>query len=155
MSVVKDRQPGKALDVGMGQGRNAVFLAQHGWEVTGIDPSDEAIRLAQNNARVAGVGIETRVAGDDTFDFGTNRWDLIVVMYIRDLNVEDAGRIWKALKPGGILVYENGADTRNQVLRSFLRFQILRFEDVDDVPDWHPDRRIRVQRLAAQKVAGP
>lgn len=75
-------------------------------------------------------------------------------MYVRDLDVEDAARIWKALKLGGILVYENGADTRNQVLRSFLAFRIVRFEDVEDVPDWHADRRIRVQRLAAQKVAG-
>jgi len=41
VSAVKERRPGKALDIGMGQGRNAVFLAQKGWDVTGFDPSGE------------------------------------------------------------------------------------------------------------------
>jgi hypothetical protein len=45
--------------------RNAVFLAMQGWDVTGFDPSDEAIRLAQANAAKAGVKIHAVVATDD------------------------------------------------------------------------------------------
>src|SRR5215813_11258070 len=49
--AIKDRPPGKALDIGMGQGRNAIFLAQQRWDVTGFDPSAEGIRRAQAAAR--------------------------------------------------------------------------------------------------------
>jgi 2-polyprenyl-3-methyl-5-hydroxy-6-metoxy-1,4-benzoquinol methylase len=43
----------------MGQGRNAVFLAQQGWDVTGFDPSEEAVRIANRNAASVGVKIGT------------------------------------------------------------------------------------------------
>ena len=58
-----------------------------------------------------------------------------MVTYVRDLDGNDARRIWRALKPGGILVYENGASPKNEVLRAFLDFQILHFEDADETPD--------------------
>ena len=51
--AVKGRTPGKALDIGMGQGRNAVFLAQHGWDVTGVDTSAEGVRQANAQAQAA------------------------------------------------------------------------------------------------------
>ncbi|MEO7143984.1 MAG: hypothetical protein ABI165_10860, partial [Bryobacteraceae bacterium] len=72
--------------------------------------------------------------------------------YVRDLTKDDAERFWKALKPGGIVVYENGADESNSVLRAFLRYQIIRFEDLRTTPEWNPENRIRVQRLIAQKT---
>ncbi len=40
IQAVKGRQPGKALDVGMGEGRNAIYLAKQGWKVTGIDRAE-------------------------------------------------------------------------------------------------------------------
>ena len=45
VSVVKARPAGTALDVGMGQGRNAVFMATQGWSVTGVDTADDICRL--------------------------------------------------------------------------------------------------------------
>jgi len=36
MDAIKNKKPGKALDVGMGQGRNSIYLAQQGWSVTGF-----------------------------------------------------------------------------------------------------------------------
>jgi SAM-dependent methyltransferase len=135
----------------MGQGRNAVFLAKRGWSVTGVDPSDEAVRLAEQSAQATGVRITAVAAADSAFDFGSARWDLIVVTYVRDLDGNDARRIWRALKPGGILVYENGASPQTDVFRSFLVFQLPPFEDAYDTPFSHPARRSRIQRLAAQK----
>jgi Tellurite resistance protein TehB len=44
--MAQGRTPGKALDVGMGQGRNSIFLAQQGWTVTGFDPADKAVAAA-------------------------------------------------------------------------------------------------------------
>lgn len=151
MSAIEGRKPGKALDIGMGQGRNSVYLAAQGWDVTGFDPSQEGVRIAQSNAAKAGVKIRALAARDDEFDYGSSQWDLIAMTYVRDLSIRDAEIFSKALRPGGIVVYENGADTGNAVLRAFLGFQIIRFEDVETNPEWNPQHRIRIQRLIAQK----
>lgn len=151
MNAIEGRKPGKALDIGMGQGRNSVYLAAQGWDVTGFDPSGEGVRIARSNADKIGVKIHALVARDDEFQYGEDRWDLLVITYVRDLTIEDAQHFWKALRPGGIVVYENGADESNSVLRAFLGYQIIRFEDTQTTPEWNPDNRIRVQRLIAQK----
>jgi 2-polyprenyl-3-methyl-5-hydroxy-6-metoxy-1,4-benzoquinol methylase len=153
MSAIQGRKPGKALDVGMGQGRNSVYLATQGWDVTGFDPSAEGVRIARTHADRAGVRLLAIVARDDEFDYGADAWDLVVVTYVRDLNQADADRFWTALKPGGMVVYENGADESNALLKAFLRFQIVRFEDIETNPEWNPQNHIRVQRLIAQKTA--
>jgi SAM-dependent methyltransferase len=150
-SAIEGRKPGKALDFGMGQGRNTVFLAMQGWDVTGIDPSDEGVRLAQANAAKAGVKIRALVAIDDQFDFGVAQWDLIVMTYIRSMTARDAERIRRAPAPGGIFVYENGSDRHNELLKLFLPLRILRFEDVDAFPDWNPAEKIRLERLVAER----
>ena len=48
--MVSTRPPGTALDVGMGQGRNTIFLAQQGWQVAGFDISDEGVKQARAEA---------------------------------------------------------------------------------------------------------
>ena len=152
VEAVKDRRPGKALDIGMGQGRNAIFLARQGWDVTGFDPSDEGVRQAQAQARKLGVPMHALVAREEGFDLGTAQWDLIVMTYVRRLRTGDAARFSLALKPRGIFVYENNnVGKQNELLRDFLAFRILRFEDVDTNSDWHPERRQRVERLVAER----
>jgi cyclopropane fatty-acyl-phospholipid synthase-like methyltransferase len=47
--------PGKALDLGCGTGTNSIFLAQHGWDTTGVDFVPRAIRMAQRKAKAAHV----------------------------------------------------------------------------------------------------
>jgi 2-polyprenyl-3-methyl-5-hydroxy-6-metoxy-1,4-benzoquinol methylase len=150
VSAIQGLKPGRALDFGMGQGRNAVFLAQQGWDVTGFDPAEEAVRIANRNAAGIGVKIRTIVARDDQFDFGTAQWDLIVVTYVRDLTAHDAALFQRALKPGGMVVYENGSSPDNAVLHAFLGFQIVRFEDVEAIADWNREEKHRVQRMIAR-----
>ena len=70
---------------------------------------------------------------------------------MRLLNEADAERLWKALKPGGIVVYENVSFDSNRLLRAFLKYHIVRFENVDANPDWNPTQKIRVERLIAEK----
>jgi SAM-dependent methyltransferase len=152
--AILDRKPGKALDFGMGQGRNAVFLAMQGWDVTGFDPSDEGVRQAQANAAKAGVKIRALVSTDDQFDFGIAQWDLIAMTYVRSPAARDADRIRRALAPGGIFVYENGSDRLNELPKLFLSFRILRFEDTDAFPDWNPAEQIRIERLVVEKPRG-
>jgi 2-polyprenyl-3-methyl-5-hydroxy-6-metoxy-1,4-benzoquinol methylase len=76
MSVISDLKPGRALDVAMGQGRNAVFLAQKDWDVTGYDIATEGMRLARQRAEKSGLKITTIRATHQDFDFGKDRWDL-------------------------------------------------------------------------------
>jgi len=104
VEIAKTRKPGKALDVGMGQGRNSIWLAQQGWDVTGFDPAEKAVALAEENARKLGVRINTQIKRTEDFDFGESRWDLILLSYAGGREMPAA--IEKALKPGGVLVIE-------------------------------------------------
>ena len=51
MEVVEGRKAGAALDYGMGEGRNALYLAKLGWQVSGFDPATQAVALAQKRAK--------------------------------------------------------------------------------------------------------
>ena len=48
LEAMESLSPGKALDLGCGQGRNALFLAQHGFEVTAVDQNELALEILQN-----------------------------------------------------------------------------------------------------------
>jgi SAM-dependent methyltransferase len=68
------RPPGKALDLGCGTGTNAIYMAQHGWDVTGVDFTPRAIGMAR--AKVARSNVRPRILlGDvtrlDELDVGT------------------------------------------------------------------------------------
>src|ERR1700692_2838752 len=104
VEMVKDRKPGRALDVGMGQGRNALWLAQQGWDTTGYDPAERAVALARENAAKAGVKLNTVIATDSQFDMGLAKWDLIVLSYVEIR--ENANKVIRALAPGGLVVAE-------------------------------------------------
>ncbi len=104
VEIANTRKPGTVLDVGMGQGRNSVWLAQQGWDVTGFDPAEKAVALALENARKAGVHLKTEVKGMEDFDFGESRWDMIVLSYVGAREMPDV--IQRALKPGGVVVVE-------------------------------------------------
>lgn len=137
----------------MGQGRNAIFLARQGWDVTGFDISAEGIRQAQAQAQKLGVRLRALVAREEDFDLGSSQWDLILMTYVRRLITGDAERFSRSLKLQGIFVYENNnVGDRNELLRQFVSFRILRFEDVDTYSDWHPEKKQRVERLIAQKI---
>ncbi len=55
--MIQGRKPGRALDVAMGQGRNKLWLASQGWQVTGFDVSDVAVEEARKQAKVRGLNI--------------------------------------------------------------------------------------------------
>lgn len=104
VEMAKGRKPGTALDVGMGQGRNAIWLAQQGWTVTGFDPAEQAVALAKQTAQKLGVRLTTQIAREEDYDFGDRKWDLILLSYVGVRGVEQ--KLQRALKPGGVVVVE-------------------------------------------------
>jgi SAM-dependent methyltransferase len=82
VEMIKGVKPGRSLDVGMGQGRNTIYLAQQGWDSVGFDPAERAVAAAQEQARALGVTITTHVARAEDFDWGSAQWDLIVLSYV-------------------------------------------------------------------------
>jgi len=160
--MIRGVKPGTALDVGMGQGRNALFLAQQGWTVTGFDPADKAVAAAQEEAKRLGVNVTTLVARDDQFDFGTERWDLVVLSYVTLRHL--IPQIRQSLKPGGLAVVEafHRDATKNQsigsgvvydtneLLKLFDRFRVIRYDDTEGTADFGL-QNLRLVRLCAQK----
>lgn len=150
-SVVDGRRPGTALDVGMGEGRNALFLAKAGWQVTGFDPADKAVALAAQRATTLKVPLTTQVATDATFDFGQAQWDLIVYSW-----VPPTGSLAKAiagLRPGGIIVVEGGRAwfPPNGLLKMFDALRIVHYEDRVAASDFFNRSEMAIVRLVAEK----
>jgi len=103
-------QPGSALDVGGGAGRQAIWLAQQGWHVELVDVSDVGLRLAEENAeRTLGKTrarelISRRQADlSSVRDLGREQYDLVIVFFF--LRRELFPALARALKPGGTLIY--------------------------------------------------
>src|SRR5438445_410049 len=67
-TVAERRSPGRALDLGCGAGVHAVYLAQRGFFVVGVDFVPAALELARERARVAGVGLELHEADVLTYE---------------------------------------------------------------------------------------
>jgi len=95
---------GKALDIAMGEGRNAVFLAKNGFDVDGCDISEIAVKKALDLAKENNVKIHTFVADLETYKLPQNTYDVIACFYYlqRDL----VPQMKEALKPGGMIIYE-------------------------------------------------
>ena len=96
---------GRALDIGMGEGRNAVFLARLGFDVAGLDISSMALAKARKLAQERGVRITTIQADLSQYDLPENVYD--VVININFLDRALIPKIKKSVKPGGYVVYEN------------------------------------------------
>lgn len=153
--AIEGRKPGRALDVAMGQGRNALFLASKGWDVSGYDISGEGLAIAQANAARQQLKINTVLASHESFDYGVAQWDLVVetFAFTNLADPEYRGRVIRSLRPGGLLVIEgfgNPEEPGNGLIEAFKELRILHYEDRDDVADWSM-RRMRLNRLTAEK----
>jgi 2-polyprenyl-3-methyl-5-hydroxy-6-metoxy-1,4-benzoquinol methylase len=95
---------GKALDIAAGEGRNAVFLAQQGFEVDAVDISEKGLKKAQELAREKGVKINTSLIDLDQYPVGREHYDLIADFYF--LKRRLIPRIKKGLKKGGRVIFE-------------------------------------------------
>jgi SAM-dependent methyltransferase len=101
--------PSKALCLGEGEGRNAVYLASIGWEVTAVDISPYGTEKAQLLARQRGVKITTITADINDYTIEPNAWDLIITFFVH-IPAEERARMHRkviaGMRGGGVYVLE-------------------------------------------------
>jgi hypothetical protein len=141
-----DRLPkGKALLLASGEGRNAVWLAEQGYDVTAQDASAVGLQKARDLAEARGVTITTEVGDLQAgYDMGESEYDLITDFYYHDPAMFPA--VMRALKRGGMFILQNFSidqpDTNrfgpknpdylvkpNELLSLFDGYRILHYED--------------------------
>ena len=106
---VADLPPGRALDVGAGEGGDALWLAHRGWHVTALDFAEAALRRGAERAATEGLTdrVEWRQADARTWEPGEERWTLVTSNF---LHLPDGGmvdvvrRLAAAVAPGGTLI---------------------------------------------------
>jgi SAM-dependent methyltransferase len=119
VAEVEALDPGTALDVGSGEGADAVWLAARGWTVTAIDISQVALDRARQAAEQAGVEVDWVRADVAVEPPAPGRYDLVSVQYpaLRH-SADDAAikAILHAVAPGGrlLLVHHSFADAGHQ-----------------------------------------
>jgi len=135
---------GRALDLAMGYGRNAVFLARHGFEVEGVDISLEAVAGALRAAQEAGVSLNGWVADLETESFSISPEAYDVIICFNYLHRPLIPLIKQGLRTRGMVVYEtfivdqalfgrprdpNHLLKHNELLRLFDDFRCLRYHE--------------------------
>ncbi len=109
IDLIKDLAPGnKALDIACGEGRNSIFLARHGFAVTGLDISGEGISKAEKWAKTEGLSVTFHCVDLELHEF-SERWDLIINFnfLLRDM----IPTMVDTLNPGGVIVFDTILDT--------------------------------------------
>ena len=109
VSVVDQIPKGRLLSLAEGEGRNAVYLAELGHQVLGVDSSGVGLDKAQRLADERGVTIETRLADLANFHIKPNSWDAIISIFCHlpsGIRSSVHRRVVAGLRPGGVLVLE-------------------------------------------------
>jgi len=148
-------KPGmKVLAVADGEGRNGVWLAKRGLDVTAVDFSAAAVEKSRRLAEQAGVTVQHHQADLFAWDWGENAWDALVAIFVQFVSPDDRpafhARMKRALKPGGLLLlqgyrpkqveYGTGGPsspanmyTAEDLRREFADFEILHLTEHDSV----------------------
>ena len=135
---------GRALDIAMGEGRNAVFLAKKGYQVEGVDISDVALNKARRLARDSGVSLELHNADLQHYRIKPNSYELIVnIQYLQRSLVP---QIKSGLKRGGAIVFESYTvdQLKNPEGQSMSREMLL---EPDELKELFRDFKIMVYRV--------
>ncbi|CAA0131691.1 27-O-demethylrifamycin SV methyltransferase [Mycolicibacterium vanbaalenii] len=101
--------PARALDLGCGEGADTLWLAEHGWDVLGVDISDTALRRAATQAVTMGLADRVRFEQRDLSEsFPEGAFDLVSAQFLQSMVHLD--RMWiftaaaNAVAPGGVLI---------------------------------------------------
>ena len=108
-SVTGSIPKGRVLSLAEGEGRNAVYLASQGYQVTGVDGSEVGLSKAKDLATERGVAITTIHADLSRFEIEAEQWDGIVACFCHvpsEIRVPLHRAVVRGLKPGGVFVLE-------------------------------------------------
>lgn len=134
---------GRALDIAMGAGKNAIYLAKMGFEVEGIDISPEVITVALESAKESSVTIKAHVA-DLEKDFHVEAEAYSVIICFNYLQRSLITEMKNGLRRGGMIVYETYIIDQakfgepknpdyllkhNELLNMFRDFRCLRYRE--------------------------
>ena len=100
-------RPGRALDLGAGDGRNALWLAERGWKVTAVDFSQVALERGRSRAEAGGVTVDWQLADLLEWSPEARAYDLVTLFFIHLPGTERRGvyaRAADAVAPGGTLL---------------------------------------------------
>ena len=123
VAEVADLTPGRALDVGCGEGGDAIWLARRGWTVTAIDISDLAVSRAQDAAELAGAAVDW-VCGDALRPpLPARSFDLVSLQYPalpKAAGEATVRALLDTVRPGGLLlaVYHDLDDEHREHMKS-------------------------------------
>ena len=165
VAEVEGMTPGSALDVGAGEGGDAAWLAEKGWQVTASDISDTALARVGVLARERGLDVEVLQADvNAAAPFGGQQYDLVTAAYASFPRTPDGrgvAAVLDAVAPGGQLVVINH-DTRGMDVaveqadpEQTRPFDHKAFVDtaaiaaaITERPDWGIERHERRERPA-------
>ena len=132
----------RALDIGAGEGGDAIWLAQQGWQVTALDFADAALARVAQHAAEAGVGdrVEARRVDVRTFEPAGETWDLVTshFFHLPDGGMPDVvRRLASAVAPGGTLlvVGHHPEDLKTGLRHGHNTFMFTAEELLQAVPD--------------------
>jgi 2-polyprenyl-3-methyl-5-hydroxy-6-metoxy-1,4-benzoquinol methylase len=155
--------PGRALDVACGKGRNSLFLAARGFEVTGIDLSEVALAEARRRAQAKGLSISFQQADLESARLAEALYDLII--HFNYLQRSLIPQLHSALRIGGHVIFETYLIDQkeighprnpeyllahNELLRLFSSFRVLYYREGKNIESGAASFRAG---LLAQKVA--
>jgi cyclopropane fatty-acyl-phospholipid synthase-like methyltransferase len=147
LDFIAHHSPGKALDIGCGSGTNAITLAQHGWQVVGVDFIPSVISRARLKARKANVNVKFMTADASRLKDIGEPFDMILdIGCFHSLSTEEQQRyihnLEHLLAPGGFFLQytflKNPSDTRpgvtNQDVLNFSKglSQVWRQDGMDN-----------------------
>ncbi|HEY7338239.1 MAG TPA: methyltransferase domain-containing protein [Bryobacteraceae bacterium] len=157
--IAKILPPGKALDLACGAGRNALWLARQGWNVSAVDGSKAAIGILRRRAVEMNLAVDADIADLENGEYVMRPgcWDLIVIAYYLQLDLIERAKI--AVKPDGVIIVivhmaaAGEAPTKHRLLpgeliRRFDQWEIL--HSFEGRPEDTAHRRL-VAEVAARK----
>lgn len=163
--AVEALPPGRALDIATGTGRNALFLAEQGYEVDAIDISDEALAIARDHATERSLEVNWIRADIDDYCFPERAYDVVMVDFCTvPHRLPD---IKEALAADGVLLYEHHLRSAapvdrgpssdryrfrsNDLLHACLDLTVLHYEEQTRIDD---GRKAAIATLIARNSSG-